>query len=348
MNPSGPNMGANKCPGCGAKIDLPLPGPQATVFTCQYCEHRIPIPAAYVPPVQPYQPAQIQIHMPSFNANAYRGASRVGAWIAILSVLPFLIIPIAIFGAQGGGCTNLKIRFSSNPFPLVCGINEHLTIDGKTSEAKDTLIVMRVNCKIEIKNSKLKGPWIIKGEGNNEITLINSTLEGTKGVIDGGDNVTINLDHSTLTTKKGNAIVAEANPHLKIGNDSEIHSGGLAMEFGYNPEIEIDHSTIEGTEGGLATKGNLKLKMLDGSSIKSDQVAIAGGDNPTITIQDKSKVSGQTGITAGYNPDVTVKDASVKGKDAAFDFNGNTKLKLRKAKIDGDQKLGSNSKVDES
>jgi hypothetical protein len=339
------NADANKCPGCGAKIDLPLPGPTATVFACQYCHHRIPIPAAYVPPVQPYQPAQIRIQMPTYSA--YSGASRAGTWIALLSILPVFIIPLVIFGTQGGGCTNLKIRFSSNPFPLVCGINEHLTIDGKTSEAKDTLVVMRVNCKLEIRNSKLKGPWIIKGDGNNEITLVNSTLEGTKGVIDGGDNVTINLDHSTLTSKKGSAIVAEANPHLKISNDSEIHSGTVAMDFGYNPEIELEHSNIEGTEGALATKGNLKLKMLDGATMKSEQVAIAGGDNPTITIQDKSKVTGATGIAAGYNPDVTIKDATVKGKEAAFDFTGNTKLKLRKAKIEGEQKLGSNSKVDE-
>ena len=344
MNPAGPNMGANKCPGCGAKIELPMPGPQAIVFTCQYCHYRIPIPAAYVPPVQPYVPAQVHVQMPTYTAP-YKG--RSGAWIAILSLLP-LLIPLVIFGTQGGGCTNLRARFSGNPFPLVCGINESLTIDGKTSESKDTLIVMRVNCKLEIRNSKLKGPWIIKAEGNGEITLINSTLEGSKGVIDGGNNVTINLDHSTLISKKGSAIVAEANPHLKITNDSEIHGGDLAMDLGYNPEITVEHSIIEGAGGGLVSAGNLKLKLLDGSSVKSEQVAIAGGDNPIITIQDKSKVSGQTGITAGYNPDVTVKDSSVKGKEAAFDFTGNTKLKLRKAKIEGEQKLGSNSKVDEN
>ena len=341
MNPVDPN----KCPGCGAKIDLPLPGPTAIVFACQYCHHRIPIPAAYVPPVQPYRPAEIRIQVPTYTA--YRGNSSAG-WIAILTMLPIFIIPIVIFGTQGGGCTNLKIKFSSNPFPLVCGINEHLTIDGKTSEVKDTLVVMKVNCHLEIKNSKLKGSWILKGEGNNEVTLVNSTLEGTKGVIDGGDNVIIHLDHSTLTSKKATAIVAEANPHVDLTNDSAIVGGELAMDLGYNPEITIDHSSIEGTEGALATKGNLKLKMLDTASVKSDGVAIAGGDNPVVTMEGKSKVTGATGITSGYNPDITIKDSSVKGKEAAFDLQGNAKVKLRKAKIDGEQKLGSNSKVDES
>ena len=342
MNPADPN----KCPGCGAKIDLPLPGPQATVFACQYCHHRIPIPAAYVPPVQPYRPAEIRIQMPTYVPTRAGGGGM--AWIAILSILPVFVIPFLIFGSQGGGCTNLKIKFSSNPFPLVCGINEQLTIDGKTSDAKETLVIMRANCKLEIRNSKLKGPLILKGEGNNEVTLVNSTLEGTKGVIDGGENFTLHLDHSTVTTKKGTAIVADSNPHVDLTNDSAVVGAELGMDFGYNPEITVDHSSVEGAEGAIATKGNLKMKMLDSASVKSDAVAIAGGDNPVVTIEGKSKVSGATGITGGFNPDVTVKDSSVKGKEAAFDFQGNTKLKLRKAKIDGEQKLGSNSKVDES
>lgn len=353
-------MVLSKCPGCGASVATPPPGLQRITVPCQYCHTAINIDP--IAPPQQRAPIQISIspdvldHNRVFanqmrarameqSAAAVRTNSRLGCIITAVCLLPALIPLIFVFG---GSFKNLKMRFQSNPFPLVCDVNEELTIDGKKATGKEPLIVARANCKLHIKNSKLSGPWIVKAEANAEIEIVDSTLEGTQGVIDAGQNGHMNISNSTLSCKNAPAIVGDANPVLNLSSDSKIKSDDDAVQFEANAEVSVDKSTIESSDAiALAGGVNLKLKVIDGGKIKGKTYGVKAKSNPVITVNGSTVESHGTAIFGDSSTEITAKNGTIKGKKFAFDLGSGAHVELHKSDVSGERHMDTGGTVDE-
>ncbi len=338
---------ASKCPNCGALVELPPPAEKPFNVPCRYCQHNILVEPLLRPAANPFANQPMFVVRPPTPVVVRTGSSWMGLMI-LFGVLVPALVPLVIIGGQRG--CSIKTLFSKNPFPLTCGLNEHIELDGKTGDMKDgPLIVAEVNCHVTIKNSKLKGPTIVKVSGPNvEIHLENTTFEATKTAIEGGVNLVVTMDNSKIEAKRS-AIAAESNAKLEMTNGSKIKANQKAFSCGYGADVTMDGSSIEGDEGAIDASG-LKVQIDGKSSVKSDRNAIVGGSNAKVEILGSSEVrAGITGIKLGSSSEVTIRDSEVRGKEACIDLTEyGSKLTLRKAKLHGAKKLGDGVKVDEN
>ncbi|MBI5533359.1 MAG: hypothetical protein HY898_11620 [Deltaproteobacteria bacterium] len=301
-------------------------------------------PAPYGPPV-PYGPPMPFVPPPMIVRRGNRSPA------AVALIVPFVIligtaVPM-FFAFAPHGFSGIMRSMSSNPFPLTCELNETIELDGKTSDIKETLIVAKSNCKIKLKNCKLKGPTIIKGEHNVEIELDKSTLESTQDAIVSGYNSRIQINASTLKAG-GTAIRADANPKIGVKGKSSITGKSLGLELGDNPELDLEGSTIDGTPLGINAASNAKIRIVEGSVVKGSSTGIRTVFNGEISVLSNSRVeSPGTAVAGGTNTKLIVRNGTLQGGKFAWDLETNGKVTLSGAKANGQRKLGINGSVDE-
>ena len=341
------------CPQCGARIDA-APAPAAYVHTCHYCGARIPIEPLAPPPVPAApQPMRIEIvapggmtpyGAPQIEAAAASAARGLGCIIAGAVILPILI-PLAIFLGPA-----LKGVYSSHfsSFPVVVGLNETLELEGCKGTLDDTMVTVGVNGKLTLRHCQLKGAMIVKAGVNAEITIIDSTLTGSKGIIDAdAPNVILTIENSTLTSAE--QIVDEGAENIKVtvSKGSKLHADGIGIPASNNAEISIDHSTLEGKIGGIDIKNNGKVKLTGGAVVRSDGVAIHLENNGHLQIT-SSRVEGKSkAVQADHNLEGTLRSATLVGPRASMDVGANAHVTSIQSTFTGPKIVPSYSSIDE-
>jgi LSD1 subclass zinc finger protein len=192
-----PKIFQAKCPTCGANLPVPPGAPQ---IMCRYCQNVIHVEHRKPPPeVRPFgspgaMPSRTLYVDPEAAARASKHVGLlilVGVAIPILLPLLIGVLPWAIRSCKS------KIR----PFPVACGLNEELTVSGNYESTGPIVTSVGHNCKLHIKNAKLKGSTLVKADTfNMELSLENVTIETTEPMIHSGSNLKVKVIGSTLTS----------------------------------------------------------------------------------------------------------------------------------------------------
>lgn len=337
------------CPTCGARVDA-APAEEAFVYTCRFCNTRIPIepliqrPARGVPEVVRIAVAarEAQEGAAAQSATVVKAAAKgVGCVVIVSTLLPFLIVGAVFLGPTLFG------YYSSHygTFPMEVPINGSLEIADRTETGTDTLITVGTNGKLTLRRCHLKAPLLVKAEVNAQVTIIDSVLEGQKGVVEGGTNLVVTIQNSTITS--GEEIVdAPVNAKIAVSKDSKLHSEAVAFPLETNAEIAIDHSTVEGKLGAIDFKRNGKVKLSDATVVKSDGPAIDLSQNGHLTITSSRVESKTEALRAEANVEGTLRSAVLVGPTGALEVGDNGRLSLLQTTITGPQKISPRARVD--
>jgi hypothetical protein len=320
------------CPGCGAQVDA-SPRQAAYVYTCRFCQTRTPISPLSAPPAP----------VRAVTARAVRtGARAVGCFITLTALVPVALgIGISVYPLLS---KYVSARFGD--FPIAVPPNDSVEIADRTATGTDTLVTVGVNGKVTLRRCHLKGPLIVKAGTNAEVTIVDSTLEGQTGVIEGEINVVVNVQGSTITS--GEEILdAPVNAKVYVSKESKLAAAGVAFPLEANGEVSIDHSTVEGKIGGVEIKANGHVKMTGGAVLRSDGPAIDLPMNGHLALTSSRVESKTTAIHAGSNLEGTLRGMTLVGPHAALDVGTNARLTVAQTTLAGPKKLGASSTLDE-
>jgi DNA-directed RNA polymerase subunit RPC12/RpoP len=328
---------ANKCANCHAPLTV---APDATVVRCQYCGNTMQVERA--------KPKVTRMAGPPPTNVIYVAPVRSG--MATLMIVAFSIVPVLI--AVGSvAFSSLRGHFVS--LPATCAINESITISGKTFDGPGTAITAETNCKIKIKDSKIKADTIVEGKLNVEITLENSTLEAKKTAIVLEHNGKVKLSGKSSVSGAENGIEGSYNLEVAV-EDSKLSGGESGVKGDSGLKVKAKNGTISGKDsavacesngtvtveaGGVLTseaaavrnKSSLTLEV-EGGSVDGGEVAVSSESNPKIKVTKKGKVTSAKGnaIEGGSNMDLTVDDGTVEAGDTAVKASSNGKVKVVK------------------
>ncbi len=293
LDMAAPKLSTFKCPNCSAPLQIP---PHETDIRCHYCGNPVHVERTKAP-------TMAMGPRPTNTVYLDPNAGKAVGWIIALSVgLPILIpLVIGLIALVG---TAVHGRVMS--LPTTCDANDSITISGKTFNGTGPVVVAGVNCKITIKDSHLKSDVVVKGGQNLELTIVNSTLEGSVAAID----------------------LADVNSKLDISGKSEI-KGKEGIRGGLNVEIHVKDSKITGEENGIVTKQNLKL-IGTNVEISGTTAGIDGGNGADIELHQSKVTSPGVAVTGGINLDIDAEATTLDGGDTTVKGGVNLKLKLSK------------------
>jgi hypothetical protein len=329
------------------------PAEQAYVYTCRFCGAHVPI----APLVKARDPraeiVRLALEMRSQQQNrdaaaapaiaAAKAAGRSVGCIVLVSTLLPILIPVGIFVVPWAMKTYAA---HYGAFPIDVGVNESAEISDRTATSDDTMITVGVNGKLTLRGCNLKGKQIVKAGTNAQITIIDSTLQGATGIVEGTANLVVNIENSTLTS--GEEIVdGPSSTKVNISKGSKLTSASIAFPLDNNATVSIDHSEVDGKMGGLELKNNGTVKMLEGAVVKSDGPAIDLAQNGHLTISSSRVESKTTAIHASYSLQGTLRAATLIGPRDALDLGSNSHLTMAQSTVQGPRKLGSNSSIDD-
>lgn len=331
-----------KCPTCGANLPVP---PGMVQITCRYCNNVISVEHRKAPPhVQPFGAPGV---MPSRTlyvdpAAAARAGKSVGCMIALGVLLPILL-PIMI----GVGPWAIRsCKGAVKPFPASCGVNEEIELSGNFESAGPILTEVGTNCKIHIKDSKLKGSTLIKGSGSNlTLTLDNVTIETTDAMVRAGVNFKMKIHKSTLTSG-GNVFDSDSNMEFQELDGSTIESkAGVAIKSKYNLKLHAENTKIRGKKGAVDTDSSFELTMKKASEItSSDGVALKTSSGFKLEAEG-GKIDGAAGaIASSSGVNITATGLTISSKETTIkvtsgfkaDLTDSAITSLTEAAIDGD------------
>lgn len=133
---------------------------------------------------------------------------------------------------------------------LSCSIGGELVIDGRQLNVDGTVIDAAINCRIRIKNSRLKGRTVIAGAMTAQIRIENSTLEAEHAAIDCAMACDITIEkNSKLVSRDGGVRLAQGSK-LRI-DESTIDAQGVAIDVGRASNVRIERSKISGKRAAL-------------------------------------------------------------------------------------------------
>lgn len=319
----------------------------ATDVHCKYCGNPVHIERTRKPP--PPELAKPQ------TVYVKSGLPGFVLWIIILTgVLP-AFIPIFIFA----GPALFKVLSKHNAtLPMTCAMNEELEIENMTYSGADTLVTAELNCKLTIKNSNLTGGIVVHGNGNLQLIVENSTLEGRdvglmldnnasvtlrKGsvlksqqtAVNGTTNVTVTLDGSSIEAGY-RGFELGVNGKVNLIHKSKASADNAVVQGETNLEVMLDDSSIDSKDVAIAGNVNTKLKMMRGAKVHGARTAVRTGGNLKLTLDNATIVSEGTAICSGYNADVSAAHSIVQGGVEAFRFQRKpSELDLRDSSIKG-------------
>ncbi|HEY2516116.1 MAG TPA: hypothetical protein VGI39_34830 [Polyangiaceae bacterium] len=327
------------CTSCGARVDAPQRDTAYTYF-CRFCGAQIPIDS--LRPVAPVAP-RVEVRAPSRAPGPVqsRRARRGGCLVSAFTILPVLLA----VGAALWPVLSKYLGAHYGDFPIEVPLNDSVVITDRTATGTGTLITVSPNGKLTLRRCHLKGPLVVKAGINAEITIIDSTLEGTNGVIEGAINASISIQNSTLTSNE-EIVDGPSNVKVSVTNSSKLHAEGVALPLETNGEVTIDHSTVEGKMGGVELRQNGHLKA-NTAVITSDGVGIDLGLNGHLTVTASRIESKTTAIHAAQNLEGAVRTSTLIGPKASMDLGNNARLTVAQVTLNGPKHVGLNSTVDE-
>lgn len=307
-------------------------------------------------------------------------AAPSGLLIALGTVIPILI-PLyftlgPLFGPMLKNAATTVAAESGIPikqtFPIQCGVNQEVAVIGQTYEGSGTLITGEVNCKIKIKNSKLKADVVAHGKNLVEITVENSTLEGKENAVKlgtnsklfaragsvlkgeeagvvAGINSEVTLDQSAIEGGTS-GLVGEINAKL-YGTKSRITGKDYGFRASTNATVEGRELTISGERAALEADSNLKLELRGGLFQGNETAVRAKSSNANVKLFQKARLTAkETALEAKTNLSLEMEDALVDGGEIGVEAGTNPKLSLgRGARVVGKEvglKVGVNLELD--
>lgn len=319
-----PKVVSARCPSCGANLPVPAGAPQVV---CRYCQNVIQVEMRKPPPqVTPFgmpggMPSRTLYLDPDAAAKAGRG---VGCFIAVMIFLT-VILPIGFAVGPGvaKGC-----KGAVKPFPISCGINETVEVSGNYESAGPIVTSAAVNCKIKIKNAKLKGSTFIKSTTSNlEVTFDNVTLETTEDMFKAGVNFKAHIHGSTLTAK-GVVFDIPSNFELDTDGSTFTSSTGSVVKTGYNFKLQAENAKFRGKKNTFDTKG-LDITLKKASEVTSSEGIAIKGDSSMKIEADGGKIEGVEGaIVSTSSTTITAKGLVINAKDKAIVATSSLKLDL--------------------
>lgn len=347
-----PKVVSAKCPTCGANLPVP---PGAFQVTCRYCQNVIQVEHRKPPPeVRPFgTPGAMPSRTLYVDPTAAVAASKkVGLLIGFGVLVPFLL-PLII----GLGPVALRLfKGTLKPYPIACGMNERITVSGDFEGTGPIVTSAEHNCKLHIKNGKLKGSKLLDTTAFNiELTLENVTIETTEPMIRAGSNLVVKVKGSTLTAP-GAVFDSESNMEIELEGSSVESKNAAAIKSKHNLKVRMDNGKVHGKKAGFETDSSFSLTMKNGSEISaSDGPAIKtassfnldaeggkidGGlvmssngkiEATGLTITSKERaIAATSSLTLDYN------DGSITSEgDAAIDGTSSLELTLTNTKVQG-------------
>jgi hypothetical protein len=222
-------------------------------------------------------------------------------------------------------------------FPATCGLNQELEIVGATYEGTGTLIVSDINCKIRIKDSKLKGTVVVAAKNLVEITIENSTIYGTETAVRADMNSTVRASRKSLLKSDSTGLVMGLNGKVFL-EDSRIEGQEAAIKASVNFELSAKGSTIIGKEYGIKADDNVKVEF-DGSTLRGERAALRADNNLDLSSKNGTELIGdEVGVWATANAKLELESQSkIVGKRFAVKVGHNLELSMHQAALDSDQ-----------
>jgi hypothetical protein len=230
-----------------------------------------------------------------------------------------------------------KTGLSKVTFPAKCGLNQELELTNVQYEGTGTLIVSDINCKVRIKDSKIKGTVVIAAKNLVEISLENSTIYGIETAIASDMNTTVHVARNSLI--KGDAIGLTMGLNGKVTvEDSRIEGQNAAIKSGVNFELSAKNSNITGKEYGLLADNNVKIEF-DNSKVNAERAAIRSDANLNLSMRHGSQVKGMDiGVWSTVNSKLELESNSkIEGKRFALKTGHNLELSMLNASLESDE-----------
>jgi hypothetical protein len=230
-----------------------------------------------------------------------------------------------------------KTGLSSVRFPAKCGLNQELELTSINYEGTGTLITSDINCKVRIKDSKLKGTIVIAAKNLVDISLENSTIYGIETAISSDMNTTVHVARNSLI--KGDAIGLTMGLNGKVTvEDSRIEGQNAAIKSGVNFDLSAKNSNITGKEYGLLADNNVKIEF-DNSKVNAERAAIRSDANLDLSMRHGSHVKGaDVGVWSTVNSKLELESNSkIEGKRFAVKTGHNLELSMLNAALESDE-----------
>jgi hypothetical protein len=276
-------------------------------ITCRYCQNVITIEHRKPPPeVRPFgSPGVMPSRTLYVDPEAARRAGKgVGCALAIGILVPILI---PIFLGVGPWAMR-SCKGAIRPFPINCTGNEEIEVSGNWEGAGPIANVSGYNCKIHVKNSKLKGTTFVTATDSSsiEITLENVTVETTDTMFKTGSNPKFKLRGSTLTSAVTVFDVDSNLDILELESSTIESKGGTAIKMKHNLKVRANNGKIRGKKVGIDAASGIDLVLKKGSEItSSDGVGIKTGSGLKIEAEG-GKLEGADGAIVG-NSGLTIE-----------------------------------------
>lgn len=325
-----PKVVASHCPTCGASLPVP---PGALQVTCRYCQHVIHVEHRKPPPeVRPFGapgaiPSQTLYLDPAAADAAAKAGKGLGCLIAGMALLPIVII----FAASAGPWAFRSCKNAIKPFPVACGMNEEITVSGNYETTGPLITSVATNCKVHIKNAKLKGGTLLKSDVYNlELSLDNVTIETTDPMIHSGGSLKLKVDNSTLTSTAA-VIEGESNLQIDLTGSTLESKQGVGVKTKSNPKVKLENAKIRGKKAGLDTDSNLVLTMKKGSEITSSDGPAVKTTSSLKLEADGGKIDG--GLVVSSGADIEATGLTFTAKEKAIASTSSLKLELTDGSI---------------
>lgn len=322
------------CPSCGAALPV-MPGvPQ---ITCRYCQNVITVEMRTPPPeIRPFGmpggiPSRTLYVDPKVMAAAQKGIGAAVGVVVIVTVVTALL-PVIILGVVFGGGSCLR---AIRPYPIACGLNDDVTVSGDWSGTEPVVKEAGVNCKIHIKDAKIKAPtFLTKASTNLEITLENTTIETTDTAFTLTSNPKLHLVNSTILSQ---GYVFDSDSNLEIDADgSTIESkAGTAIKSKYNLKLRATNTKIRGKKSAVDTDANFELTLKKGSEVTStDGVAIKASSSMKLEVEGGKITGGAGALQASSGLTITGSGLTLSTpKDKALEVTSGLKIDLTDSSI---------------
>lgn len=319
----------SKCPTCGASLPVPLGAQQVT---CRYCqaviqiEHKRPPPQVIPFGVPGGMPSRTLYLDPKIAEQMAKAGKGIGCFVALMTLLPIVIVA----GVAGGPSIFRATRGSVRPFPIACSLNEELTLSGNYEGQGPLVTSAGHNCKLHIKDAKLKGSSLVDTESYNaEITLENVTIETTDVAIHTGSNLKLRLVNSSIVSAK-DVIDTDSNLELTVEGSTLESKNAAVLKTTSNAKVKLDGAKLRGKEAAFDTESGFKLTMKQGSEVSATGgPAIKTTSGFDLEAEDGTITSASdVAIETDSNAELTFTNTTVQGTEG-IKATSNTKLKAK-------------------
>lgn len=322
----------SQCPTCGASLPVP---PGAQQVTCRYCQAVINVERKKPPPEHlPFGtpgalPSRTLYLDPAAGEAATKAAKGLGCIIAGSVLLPIVIV----VGVGVGPWAFRSCKSAIKPFPVACDTNEEITVSGNYEGPGPLVTSVGSNCKLHIKDSKLKGSTLMVASSayNVELTLENVTLETTETAVHSGTSLKVNLTNSTVTSGAGPAFDVDMNFDMTASGSTIESKQAAAVKTKSNLKARLENTKLRGKKAAFDTDANFTLSMKKGSEL-------AAADGPAVKTTSSFKLDAEGGKIDGglvltSSGDIQATGLTVTAKEPAIAASSSSKLDLTDSAI---------------